>query len=65
MNSFSTSKDTLDYLGKEHSDLMSEPDVELVQNKSPKVDAKTMQPASWSANPSQEWCAPLLDPTIL
>ena len=55
MNSFSTSADTLAYLGKEHGDLMAEEDVELVQNKSPKVDAKTLDPVEWSANPDMEW----------
>lgn len=28
------------------------------QNKVPKVDVKTMEPASWPANPSKEWCPP-------
>jgi len=55
MNSFSTSADTLAYLGKEHGDLMAEEDVELVQNKSPKVDAETLDPVEWSANPDMEW----------
>ena len=55
MNSFSTSDDTKNYLSKEHSDLMAEQDVELVQNKSPKVDAKTLEPISWSSNPDMEW----------
>lgn len=55
MNSFSTSDDTKDYLNKQHNDLMSEEDVELVQNKSPKVDAKTLDPIEWKENPDQEW----------
>lgn len=58
MNSFSTSKDTKDYLRKAHSDLLDEPDVELVQNMSCKVDAATMKPASYEANPDMEWCPP-------
>ena len=57
MNSFSTSDDTKAYLAKEHSDLMGEEDVELVQNKSPKVDAKTLDPIEWKENPDQEWYA--------
>ena len=60
MNSFSTSDDTKTYLNKEHSDLMAEEDVELVQNKSPKVDAKTMEPIKWPANPDMEWYAACL-----
>ena len=55
MNSFSTSDDTKQYLNKEHADLMGEEDVELLQNKSPKVDAKTLEPISWSQNPDMEW----------
>ncbi|KAK9865415.1 hypothetical protein WJX84_010262 [Apatococcus fuscideae] len=58
MNSFSTSADTKAYLHKRHSDLISEPDVELFQNKSPKVDAKTLEPATYSEDPDMEWCPP-------
>ena len=61
MNSFSTSDDTKEHLAKQHKDLISEEDVELVQNKSPKVDAKTMEPASWQQDPDLEWSdSPLL-----
>ena len=28
------------------------------QNKVPKVDVETMEPASWPANPAKEWCPP-------
>lgn len=58
MNSFSTSADTKEYLSKQHADLVSEPYFELFQNKSPKVDAKTMGPAEYSSDPSLEWCPP-------
>ncbi|EIE22492.1 UDP-glucose pyrophosphorylase [Coccomyxa subellipsoidea C-169] len=58
MNSFSTSDDTKEYLSKSHADLINEPDVELVQNKSPKVDAKTLKPATFPEDPEQEWCPP-------
>ncbi len=34
--------------------------MELVQNKSPKVDAKTLKPATFPEDPEQEWCAPAL-----
>ena len=57
MNSFSTSEDTKAFLNKAHSDLMSESNVELVQNKSPKVDAKTLAPIEFSQDPDMEWCA--------
>lgn len=58
MNSFSTSEDTKEHLAKAHKDLISEEDVELLQNKSPKVDAKTLEPATWQQDPDLEWCPP-------
>ncbi|KAK2075582.1 hypothetical protein QBZ16_001690 [Prototheca wickerhamii] len=54
MNSFSTSADTKEYLGREHADLMAEPDVELLQNASPKVDAATLKPATYAPAPELE-----------
>ena len=54
MNSFSTSDDTREFLGKAHGELLAEEDSELIQNKSPKIDAKTLEPASYR---DQEWCA--------
>ena len=32
--------------------------MELLQNKSPKIDANTLLPASYPPNPEQEWWAP-------
>ncbi len=58
MNSFSTSADTKAFLASAHDDLLKEANIELLQNKSPKVDKATLQPASWAANPSLEWCPP-------
>jgi UDP-N-acetylglucosamine pyrophosphorylase len=58
MNSFSTSDDTKEHLRKKHAELIGEEDSELVQNKSPKVDAKTLKPAEHPANRDQEWCVP-------
>lgn len=58
MNSFSTSDDTKEHLNKEHSDLMKEANVELMQNASPKVDAETLEPATFAANAALEWCPP-------
>lgn len=58
MNSFSTSADTKAYLAKAHADLLSEPHIELMQNMSPKVDAKTLAPASYPSQPDLEWCPP-------
>lgn len=58
MNSFSTSKDTRDFLQRSHPDLLKEPDIELMQNSSCKVDASTLKPAEYPANPSMEWAPP-------
>jgi UDP-N-acetylglucosamine pyrophosphorylase len=57
MNSFSTSADTLDYLSK-YPELICDSELELLQNKVPKVDAATLQPATYATNPSKEWCPP-------
>lgn len=57
MNSFSTSADTLSYL-KKYPELVNDVELELLQNKAPKVDAATLKPAEWAANPSKEWCPP-------
>lgn len=57
MNSFSTSADTLEYLAK-YPELVEDPELELLQNKVPKVDAATFAPATLATNPSKEWCPP-------
>lgn len=57
MNSFSTSADTLSYLSK-YPTLVADPNLELLQNKVPKVDAATFAPVEWPTNRSQEWCPP-------
>lgn len=55
MNSFATSEDTRDFLTK-YPEL--EDPIELLQNQVPKVDARTLEPATWPANPQLEWCPP-------
>lgn len=57
MNSFSTSRDTVVFLRK-HPELGSPEDLELMQSQAPKVDAATLRPAVWPANPQLEWCPP-------
>ena len=57
MNSFSTSKDTLEALSK-YPDLGTGSDLEFVQNKAPKVTASDMSPAEWPADAGHEWCPP-------
>lgn len=55
MNSFSTSEDTLNAL--KGGPLEGE-EVEMLQNKVPKIDAATMEPVSWPTDPDHEWCPP-------
>jgi UDP-N-acetylglucosamine pyrophosphorylase len=57
MNSFTTSKDTLEFLVK-YPSLSSDPNVELLQNKAPKVNKQTFSPVEWKSNPQLEWCPP-------
>eukprot|EP01012_Entosiphon_sulcatum_P059429 TRINITY_DN83836_c0_g1_i1.p1 TRINITY_DN83836_c0_g1~~TRINITY_DN83836_c0_g1_i1.p1 ORF type:complete len:507 (-),score=94.99 TRINITY_DN83836_c0_g1_i1:26-1546(-) len=57
MDSFSTSADTQQFLRQHYPDLARE-DWELLQHKAPKIDAQTLEPASWSANSELEWCPP-------
>jgi UDP-N-acetylglucosamine pyrophosphorylase len=57
MNSFSTSADTRAFLAK-HPELGAADEIELLQNKTPKIDAATLEPASWPTNPENEWCPP-------
>lgn len=59
MNSFSTSADTLNHLERYRADGLADPsDVELMQNQIPKIDAATLAPAEWPADPTLEWCPP-------
>ena len=59
MNSFSTSEDTLGHLQKYRAEgLADASEVELMQNQIPKIDAATLEPVSWPADPDLEWCPP-------
>merc|ERR1711988_1802138 len=57
MNSFSTSKDTLEALAK-YPDLGTGNALQFVQNKAPKVTADGYAPAEWPADSGHEWCPP-------
>src|SRR5580704_1774449 len=57
MNSFSTSGDTLAALAS-YSQLGEPKQLELMQNKVPKIEAKSLAPVHWPQNPSLEWCPP-------
>ncbi len=59
MNSFSTSADTLGHLKRYQGYGLSDAsEVELMQNQIPKIDAETLAPAEWPADPDLEWCPP-------
>src|SRR4029077_8934124 len=57
MNSFSTSRDTLEFL-KKYPSLGDPLHLELMQSAVPKVDAQTLKPVVWPQNPELEWCPP-------
>ena len=57
MNSYSTSRDTLEFLAK-YPGLGAPDRLELRQSQAPKVDAATLRPVAWPANPQLEWCPP-------
>ena len=58
MNSFSTSKDTMEFLQAKYPALGGEEGLEMLQNKVPKLDAETLEPATCASNPDNEWCPP-------
>lgn len=57
MNSFATSADTKEALGK-YPFLPKGDELEFVQNKAPKVTAADLSPATWETNHEHEWCPP-------
>jgi UDP-N-acetylglucosamine pyrophosphorylase len=57
MNSFSTSADSRAALAR-YPELGDFSKIELLQNRIPKVDASTLEPAEWPDNPDLEWCPP-------
>jgi UDP-N-acetylglucosamine pyrophosphorylase len=57
MDSFNTREHTLAYLRKYPELDLGEP-LDFLQNMVPKLDAETLEPASWPAQPDLEWCPP-------
>ncbi len=57
MNSFSTSEDTLAFLEK-YPALGGASELELMQNKVPKLLVDGLTPLAWPADPELEWCPP-------
>ena len=59
MDSFSTSKDTLEHMeAYADQDLSGADKIELMQNQVPKIDAASLAPVTWEKSPSNEWCPP-------
>lgn len=59
MNSFSTSEDTMAHLARYAEDGFADPEqVEMIQNRVPKLLTDTLEPVSYPANPELEWCPP-------
>ncbi|MBI3414033.1 MAG: UTP--glucose-1-phosphate uridylyltransferase [Verrucomicrobia bacterium] len=57
MDSFSTQKDTVDYL-KKYPSLSADGQIDFLQNMVPKLEAQTFEPISWPTDPELEWCPP-------
>jgi UTP--glucose-1-phosphate uridylyltransferase len=57
MNSFSTSEDTRAHLAR-YPELGDPADLELLQNKVPKIAADTLLPVEWPKDFELEWCPP-------
>lgn len=57
MNSFSTSEDTMAHLAR-YVDFADASQVEMLQNRVPKLVQETLEPVEFPANPELEWCPP-------
>ena len=57
MNSFSTSEDTMAHLAQ-YADFADAAQVEMLQNRVPKLVQETLEPVEYPANPELEWCPP-------
>lgn len=57
MNSFSTSEDTLTHL-RRYADFADAAEVELMQNRVPKLEQESLRPVEFPAQPELEWCPP-------
>jgi UDP-N-acetylglucosamine pyrophosphorylase len=57
MNSFSTQNETLSYLRK-YTSLTAGEAIDFLQNMAPKIDAKTFEPVTWSAQPTSSGALP-------
>ncbi len=59
MNSFSTSEDTMVHLARyTEGGFADATQVEMLQNRVPKLVQETLEPVEFAANPELEWCPP-------
>ena len=58
MNSFRTSKDTLQVLKRNRKFVQNDIPVEIIQHQEPKILAQTGEPVSYPEDPTLEWCPP-------
>lgn len=59
MNSFSTGADTMAYLARYAEDGLGDAaEVEMLQNRVPKLEVESLQPVVYPSNPDLEWCPP-------
>lgn len=59
MDSFSTSADTMAYLARYAEEGFADPSqVEMLQNRVPKLKVDTLEPISYPGHPGLEWCPP-------
>jgi len=58
MNSFRTSTDTLEVLGRYPDLAVDGLPLDFLQNKEPKLRADDLTPVEWPADPMLEWCPP-------
>ncbi len=58
MNSFSTSKQTLNKIREKRNFKQDGVPLEIMQHIEPKIDCKTGKPAEYKADPKLEWCPP-------
>lgn len=57
MNSFYTQAESLAALAR-HPELASDVPADFLQHKEPKLRVADLEPVSWPADPSREWCPP-------
>lgn len=58
MNSFRTSKDTLNVVHRHRGFTQTDIPVEIMQHQEPKILKESGEPVTWSPEPDLEWCPP-------